>query len=219
MKKLIEFTEKYKKKALPDIKPGDTVKVYERFFDRNKERIQVFEGIVIARKHGSEIGATITVRRVLDGVGVEKTFPLHSPTIQKIEIVKRSKVRRAKLYYLRNIIGKIRLRRKDVDLELLQPKEEPAQEKEEQKDVEQEQVEEIKGAVETQSKEAKEETEQPEEKPREQGTEETTPKKQEETEKPQESAETTETKEEKPVEISEPAGEEQKSEEEKKENQ
>ena len=137
MQKLDAFIEQYKKGDLPPIQPGDTVKVYEKFFDRNKERVQVFEGIVIARKHRNEIGATITVRRVLDGVGVEKTFPLHSPTIEKIEIVKRAKVRRAKLYYLRNIIGKIRLRKKNIDVELLQPKEEikeASEEPEEKKD-------------------------------------------------------------------------------------
>lgn len=123
MQKIEEFVKKYQKDNLPPVQPGDTVRVYEKFFDRNKERIQVFEGIVIAKKHGNEVGATITVRRVLDGVGVEKTFPIHSPTIEKIEIVKRAKVRRAKLYYLRNIIGKIRLKRKNIDIELLQPKE------------------------------------------------------------------------------------------------
>ena len=120
MQKLDAFIEQYKKGDLPPIQPGDTVKVYEKFFDRNKERVQVFEGIVIARKHRNEIGATITVRRVLDGVGVEKTFPLHSPTIEKIEIVKRAKVRRAKLYYLRNIIGKIRLKKKNIDIKRAQ---------------------------------------------------------------------------------------------------
>ncbi len=137
MQKLTEFVEQHKKKGLPPVQPGDTVRVYEKFFDRNKERVQVFEGIVIAKKHGNEIGATITVRRVLDGVGVEKTFPLHSPTIEKIEIVKRAKIRRAKLYYLRNIIGKIRLRKKNIDVELLQPKEEikeASEEPEEKKD-------------------------------------------------------------------------------------
>lgn len=123
MQKIEEFVKKYQKKNLPPVQPGDTVKVYEKFFDRNKERVQVFEGIVIAKKHGKEVGATITVRRVLDGVGVEKTFLLHSPTIEKIEIVKRAKVRRAKLYYLRNIIGKMRLTKKNIDVEFLQPQE------------------------------------------------------------------------------------------------
>ncbi len=98
------------KKEIPDIKPGDTVKVYQKITDvrddKVKERIQVFEGIVLAKKHGKGISATITVRKVIDGVGVERIFPLHSPFIEKIEIVRSSKVRRAKLYYLREAKGK-----------------------------------------------------------------------------------------------------------------
>lgn len=98
------------KKEIPDIKPGDTVKVYQKITDvrddKVKERIQVFEGVVLAKKHGKGISATITVRKVIDGVGVERIFPLHSPFIEKIEIVRSSKVRRAKLYYLREAKGK-----------------------------------------------------------------------------------------------------------------
>lgn len=93
-------------KELPDIRPGDTVSVYQKIREGNKEKIQSFEGIVIARKHGREIGATITVRREISGIGCEKIFPLHAPTIEKIEILKRGKVRRAKLYYLRKAKGK-----------------------------------------------------------------------------------------------------------------
>ncbi len=99
-----------------DIKPGDTVKVYQIIKElakkkkgksgEVKERIQVFEGVVLARKHGNEIGGTITVRKVIDEIGVERIFPIHSPKIQKIEVVKRSKVRRAKLYYLRTAKSK-----------------------------------------------------------------------------------------------------------------
>ncbi|NMB39837.1 MAG: 50S ribosomal protein L19 [Parcubacteria group bacterium] len=103
-------TETEVKKGIPDIKPGDTVKVYQKITDvrddKVKERIQVFEGIVLAKKHGKGISATITVRKVIDGVGVERIFPLHSPFIEKIEIVRSSKVRRAKLYYLREAKGK-----------------------------------------------------------------------------------------------------------------
>jgi large subunit ribosomal protein L19 len=94
------------KKDLPDIRPGDTVRVYQRIKEKDKERIQAFEGQVLARKHGREAGATITVRKEVSGVGVEKIFPLHSPTIEKIEIVRRGKARRAKLYYLREAVGK-----------------------------------------------------------------------------------------------------------------
>ena len=104
------------KKSILDIKPGDTIRVYQIIKEsvpakkgkekEIKEKIQIFEGLVLARKHGSEPGATITVRKVIDGVGEEKIFPLHSPIIKEIEIVKRGKVRRAKLYYLREAKGK-----------------------------------------------------------------------------------------------------------------
>ena len=103
-------TEVVTKKEIPDVKPGDTVKVYQKITDikdgKTRERIQVFEGVVLARKHGKGVSATITVRNVIDGVGVERVFPLHAPFIEKIEIVRNSKVRRAKLYYLRTVKGK-----------------------------------------------------------------------------------------------------------------
>jgi len=95
------FEKKFKKKEIEEIRPGDLVKVYQKVKEGGKEKTQVFEGIVIAKKHGKELGATITVRREISGIGVEKIFPLHSPLIEKIEILKRQKVRRAKLYYLR----------------------------------------------------------------------------------------------------------------------
>lgn len=93
------------------IHPGMTVKVYEQIRDidakgKERERIQVFEGMVLARKHGKESGATITVRKVSEGIGVEKIYPLNSPLVKKIEIVKEYQVRRAKLYYLRQGYGK-----------------------------------------------------------------------------------------------------------------
>ncbi len=101
-----------------ELKPGLTVRVYQKIKELNskgeeKERIQFFEGIIIARKHNKEVGATITVRKVSDSVGVEKIFPLNLPTITKIEIKKEAKVRRAKLYYLRSGYKK-RLREKVV---------------------------------------------------------------------------------------------------------
>ncbi|MEK7482236.1 MAG: 50S ribosomal protein L19 [Patescibacteria group bacterium] len=118
---------------IDNIRTGDTVKVYQKipvFIDikvkgkaskdkasakKESVKIQSFEGIVIARKHGREAGATITVRRVMSGVGVEKIFPLTSPNIEKIEIIKSAKVRRAKLYYLRDVSGKrARLKRKSL---------------------------------------------------------------------------------------------------------
>jgi len=93
------------KKDLPDIQPGDTVRVHVRVREAGKERVQIFEGTVIAKKHGS-IASTITVRKISHEVGVERTFPLHSPMISKIEVLRRGKVRRAKLYYLRKKVGK-----------------------------------------------------------------------------------------------------------------
>jgi large subunit ribosomal protein L19 len=93
------------KNEIPEFAPGDTVKVHLRVIEGNRERIQVFQGVVIARS-GANIRETFTVRKLSFGVGVEKIFPLHSPTIAKIEVVTRGKVRRAKLYYLRSRIGK-----------------------------------------------------------------------------------------------------------------
>jgi large subunit ribosomal protein L19 len=89
-----------------DIKAGDTVKVYQKIQEKGKTRLQMFEGMVLARKHGTEAGATITVRRVAGGYGVEKIFPLYSPLIDKVEVTKRAKVRRAKLYYVRRKAAK-----------------------------------------------------------------------------------------------------------------
>ena len=99
------FTEKYKQAEPPVVAVGDTVRVHLKVKEGNRERIQVFEGTVIAKKHGG-IEETFTVRRVSYGVGVEKVFPVHAPSIEKIELVRHGKVRRAKLYYLRNRVGK-----------------------------------------------------------------------------------------------------------------
>jgi len=88
------------------LRSGDTVRVHQKIQEKGKTRIQVFEGLVLSRKHGSEPGATFTVRATMSGVGVEKIFPLYSPMIDKIEIVRRSKVRRAKLYYIRDKVAR-----------------------------------------------------------------------------------------------------------------
>ncbi|MBP6868684.1 MAG: 50S ribosomal protein L19 [Candidatus Pacebacteria bacterium] len=88
------------------IRPGDTVRVHQKIVEKGKTRIQMFEGLVIATKHGSEPGASFTVRATLSGVGVEKIFPLFAPFIDKIEIVRRSKVRRAKLYFIREKVAR-----------------------------------------------------------------------------------------------------------------
>ena len=93
------------KNTIPYLKVGDTVRVHQRIKEGNRERIQVFEGIVI-KKQGGSINATFTVRRVAYGVGVEKTFLLHSPLVEKVEVVRVGKARRAKLYYLRDRVGK-----------------------------------------------------------------------------------------------------------------
>ena len=103
---IIESIEKhYMKEQIPQFEVVDTVKVYVKVVEGNRERLQAYEGIVIARKHGG-VSETFTVRRVSFGVGIERTFPLHSPRIDRIEVVKKGKVRRAKLYYLRKLSGK-----------------------------------------------------------------------------------------------------------------
>ena len=89
------------KSKIPDIRPGDTVKVYQKIKEGDKERVAPFEGLVIAKKHGIGVNATFTVRKVVDGIGIERIFPLHSPTINKIDVIRRAQVRRAKLYYIR----------------------------------------------------------------------------------------------------------------------
>ena len=96
-----------------DLKPGMTVRVYQKIKELNakgeeKERVQYYEGLIIAKKHGNQAGGTITVRKISDGVGVEKIFPLNLPSLTKIEIKKQAKVKRAKLYYLRNYNKKLK---------------------------------------------------------------------------------------------------------------
>lgn len=123
--KIETFINPRLKKDLPDIRPGDTIRVYQKIpvsvkattgkKEEDERKIQVFEGLVLARKHGKGITSTITVRKVISGIGVERIFPLHSPNIDKIEIVKRGKVRRAKLYYLRKAKGrKARLKKRET---------------------------------------------------------------------------------------------------------
>ena len=90
---------------IPDFRAGDTVRVHVRIIEGNKERLQVFQGVVIRRRRGT-MDAGFTVRKISHGIGVEKTFPLHSPRIEKVEVITRGKVRRSRLYYLRNLRGK-----------------------------------------------------------------------------------------------------------------
>jgi len=115
-KKATTDKKKIEKQPLPEIKPGMTVRVHQKIKEKGpkgeKERVQVFEGIVLAYKHGKQKGATITVRKVSEGIGVEKIFPIHSPNIVKIEPTKQAKVKKSKLYYLRSY--KKRLKEKKV---------------------------------------------------------------------------------------------------------
>ena len=142
MSKLLEKFEQSQLKKMPDIRPGDLVRVHQKIKEGDKERIQIFEGVVIARKHGKGISSTITVRKVVDQVGVEKILPVHSPSIEKIEVVKSSKVRRSKLYYLRTAKGtKAKLKNKELAAAIA-PEEEPVVET--SAEVSQEPVPEIK---------------------------------------------------------------------------
>ncbi|MFK7695860.1 50S ribosomal protein L19 [Paenibacillus sp. HJGM_3] len=99
------ITQEQLRKDLPSFRPGDTLKVHVKVIEGSRERIQIFEGVVISRRGGG-ISETFTVRKVSYGVGVERTFPVHSPKIDKIDVARRGKVRRAKLYYLRGLRGK-----------------------------------------------------------------------------------------------------------------
>jgi large subunit ribosomal protein L19 len=105
MQKTDIVESEYLRDDIPDFRPGDTVKIHVRVVEGNRERIQVFQGVVISRKGGGT-RENFTVRKVSFGVGVERTFPLHTPIISKIEVVSLGKVRRAKLYYLRDRVGK-----------------------------------------------------------------------------------------------------------------
>ena len=104
---VLEFVQKkyLKTEPIPEFRPGDTLRVHVKIKEGTRERIQVFEGIVIARQHGG-LDETFTVRKISNGIGVERIFPLHCPSIDKIEVQRLGKVRRAKLYYLRKLSGK-----------------------------------------------------------------------------------------------------------------
>lgn len=105
MNKLEVFANEQLKETVPSFNIGDTVRVHNRIKEGTRERIQMYEGTVIAR-HGGGISETFTVRRVAYGCGVEKTFPLHSPNVAKVDVIRKGKVRRAKLYYIRERVGK-----------------------------------------------------------------------------------------------------------------
>ncbi len=119
MNKTDLIEQAYLRSDIPDFRPGDTVKVHARVVEGNRERVQVFQGVVIRRQNGG-LRETFTVRKISFGVGVERTFPLHSPSIARLEIVTRGRVRRAKLYYLRDLRGKkARIKERRIDDEKL----------------------------------------------------------------------------------------------------
>ncbi len=109
-----ELEKEYTQKEMPETNPGDTVKVFVRIIEGNKERIQAFEGTVI-KKHGAGINKTITVRKIFQGVGVERVFAIYSPRIEKIQVLRKGHVRRSKLYYLRERSGKATRIREKMD--------------------------------------------------------------------------------------------------------
>lgn len=107
MNEIIRNIEAAQMKAeVPQFRVGDTVKVYAKIKEGNRERVQIFEGTVLKKQGGSSVRATFTVRKNSNGIGVEKTWPIHSPNVEKVEVVRRGKVRRAKLTYLRERVGK-----------------------------------------------------------------------------------------------------------------
>lgn len=103
---LLDYVTASSIKKVPAVKPGATVRVYQKISEGEKERVQMFQGLVIRVSAGAGVDKTFTVRKIVEGVGVEKIFPIHSPTIEKITIMKQGKVRRAKLYYMRDLQGK-----------------------------------------------------------------------------------------------------------------
>lgn len=118
-----EILQKFMKKNVPDVRAGDTVRVHIKVIEGAKERVQIFEGLVIAVKHGKGLDGTYTVRKESYGVGVERVFPLHSPRVIKVERIKQSKVRRSKLYFLRELRGKdARLKELNRDLKMWEEK-------------------------------------------------------------------------------------------------
>lgn len=118
------FEKPHLRGDLPEIRPGDTVRVVQKIKEGDRERLSAFEGMVIARKHGRGIGATITVRKVVDSIGVERIFPLHAPMIAKIDVLRHSKTRRAKLYFIRDKAAReVRRKMKQVWREAGSPKE------------------------------------------------------------------------------------------------
>lgn len=139
--KLVNFNKQQLRTDLPKIEAGMKIRVHERIKEGDKERVQVFEGIVLAVKHGRGASATITVRNVVAGVGVEKIWPLHSPKIVKIEVLRASKVRRAKLYFLRALSPKKIRRKLSIFKDIVADEPEPAIDEAEEEKVAEEETE------------------------------------------------------------------------------
>jgi len=146
MNRIKDF-DKNNMKKVPAVKPGDTVRVHTKIREGNKERVQIFEGVVIKKQGGNNVGASITVRKISYGIGVERTFLLHSPLIEKINVTKRARVRRANIGYLRELTGKsAKLKEKQFDALAVNIKEEelsPADKAEIEKEVDEEEPVEI----------------------------------------------------------------------------
>lgn len=124
--KLTDFNKKQLRNDLPELKPGMQIRVQEKIKEGDRERLQAFEGVIIAKKHGNGIQATITVRSIISGVGVEKIWPIHSPKITKIEVLRTPKVRRSKLYFLRHLSPKKTRKKLSAFKNIIAPaKEEP----------------------------------------------------------------------------------------------
>lgn len=125
-KALLSVEKESLKTNIPDFRAGDSVKVHAKIVEGSKERVQIFEGVVIKRHRGNKLNASFTVRKVSYNVGVERTFLVHSPRIEKIEVISRGDVRRSKLFYLRDLRGKSARIKKGLDIALLTPTEAPA---------------------------------------------------------------------------------------------
>lgn len=136
----------YMRASVPPLRTGDIVRVHEKIKEGDRQRIQIFEGLIISRKHGDTINGTFAVRKISHGVGVERTFAIHSPLIEKIEIVRHEKVRRSKLYYVRELIGKKAKRRKATTLDQMFTMENAAEEAQAKPE---EMIEEVNEAPET----------------------------------------------------------------------
>lgn len=127
--RLIAFNKALRRTDLPDLRAGDVVRIHRKIKEGGKERIQMFEGMVIAVKAGQSAAPSITVRKVSFGIGVEIVFPLHSPQVEKIELVKRTRARRAKLYYVRDKSAKVLSKKlKEVNLKMIGIEDTPAEE-------------------------------------------------------------------------------------------